>query len=231
MAILAERTEAADKANLHLLLNANLRAIVTLIHDLVVEKAAVEAGRRYSTGASEWDGRIGGSPTTSTTISCPGSGCTGVSTGELLAQSPGPPLPIPGFEEVGGNGLGAGEILARLDEPAIFGVSGRMSPHDPCLALRGELERMLQHVEQLVVVGFSFWDAHVTAPIRRWLALDERRRITIVDRFFVASESPIRVLVVALCRHCRIDGEATIGGPAPYRSHAGAHCHGGREPR
>jgi len=81
-----------------------------------------------------------------------------------------------------------------------------MSPYDPYPALRSEFDRMLEEVELLVVVGFSFWDAHITASIRRWLALDDRRRIIVVDPYFDPVSTPIRVLVDALCRDCVIDG-------------------------
>jgi hypothetical protein len=60
------------------------------------------------------------------------------------------------------------------------------------------------------VVGFSFWDAHITAPIRRWLALDARRRIIIVDPYFDAATTPIRALVDALCQGCMIEGNPTL---------------------
>lgn len=101
------------------------------------------------------------------------------------------PLPIVAFEELAGDGQGAGKVVPRLDPPAIFGSSGKMSTRDPYPALRNEFDRMLEGAELLVVIGFSFWDSHISDPIRRWLALDARRRIIIVDPFFDLSNTPI----------------------------------------
>lgn len=210
MSILACKTEAADKSYLYPLVDADLRGIVTLNYDVMVERAAAEAGRRYTTGATEWGGGmqwfaddIGDDVLVVLKLH-------GSLSWRATRVVVGPPLPVLGFEEVGGDGLGAGRILARLDQPAIFGLSGKMSPSDPYPALRREFDRMCEDVELLVVVGFSFWDAHVTEPIRRWLALDDRRRIIVVDPNFDTSTTPIRVLVDALCRECTINGNPTM---------------------
>lgn len=210
MTILAQKTEAADKAYLHPLVTADLRGIATLNYDLMVEKAAVEAKRPYTTGAEEWDGGVRWFADDLGVDVLPVLKLHGSLNWRATRVVVGSPLPIVGFEEVGGNGLGAGKLLARLDEPAIFGLSGKMSPYDPYPALRSEFDRTLEDVELLVVVGFSFWDAHIAAPIRRWLALDARRRIIIVDPYFDAATTPIRALVDALCRSCLVEGKPTL---------------------
>lgn len=210
MTILAEKTELADKSYLHPLVNADLRGIVTLNYDLMVEKAAVEAGRPFTTGATEWDGGIQWFADDLGDDVLPVLKLHGSLNWRATREVVGSPLPVLGFEEVDGNGLGAGKVLPRLDEPAIFGLSGKMSPYDPYPALRDEFDRMLEDVELLVVVGFSFWDAHISAPIRRWLALDERRHIIIVDPYFDTSTTPIRVLVDALCCDCTIEDHPTM---------------------
>lgn len=209
MTILAQKTEAADKSYLHPLVSADLRGIVTLNYDLMVEKAAADAGRQYTTGATEWDGGIRWFPDFADDV-LPVLKLHGSLNWRETRVVVGAPLPIVAFEEVGGNGLGAGKLLARLDEPAIFGLSGKMSPYDPYPALRAEFDRMLEDVELLVVGGFSFWDAHITAPIRRWLALDQRRRLIVVDPYFNPATTPIRVLVDALCLECVIEGKPTL---------------------
>lgn len=210
MTILAQRTEAADKSYLHPLVSADLRGIVTLNYDLMVEKAAIAVGRPYTTGAEEWDGGIRWFADDLLDDVLPVLKLHGSLSWRQTRVVVGAPLPIVAFEEVGGNGLGAGKLLARLDEPAIFGLSGKMSPYDPYPALRTEFERMLEDVELLVVVGFSFWDAHITAPIRRWLALDQRRRLIVVDPNFDPATTPIRVLVDALSLDCVIEGNPTL---------------------
>lgn len=210
MTILAQKTEVADKSYLHPLVTADLRGIVTLNYDLMIEKAAAEAGRAYTTGAEEWDGGIRWFANDLGGDVLPVLKLHGSLNWRETRVVIGSPLPIVGFEEVGGDGLGAGKLVARLDQPAIFGLAGKMSPFDPYPALRGEYDRMLEDVELLVVVGFSFWDAHITAPIRRWLALDDRRKIIIVDPYFNTATTPIRVLVDALCLDCMIEGSPTL---------------------
>ena len=210
MMILAEKTELVDMSYLHPLVNADLRGIVTLNYDLMVEKAAAEAGRPFTTGATEWEGGVQWFAGDLGDDALPLLKLHGSLNWRKTRVVVGSPLPIVGFEEVDGNGLGVGKLLARLDAPAIFGLSGKMSPYDPYPALRDEFDRMLEDVELLVVVGFSFWDAHISAPIRRWLALDERRRIIIVDPCFDTSTTPIRVLVDALCSERTIEGEPTM---------------------
>ncbi len=210
MTILALRTAAADKSYLYPLVTADLRGIVTLNYDLMIEKAAAEAGRPYTTGAEEWNGGIHWFADEPKDNVLPVLKLHGSLNWRETRVVVGAPLPIVGFEEVGGNGLGAGKRIARIDEPAIFGLSGKMSPHDPYPALRSEFDRMLEDVELLVVVGFSFWDAHITAPIRRWLALDTRRKIIVVDPYFDTVTTPIRVLVDALCQRCTMHAKPTL---------------------
>lgn len=210
MSILASKTEIANKSYMHPLVGAQLRGIVTLNYDVMVEKAATEIGRPYTTGATEWDGGVrwfADDLGHDVLLVLKLHGSLNWRATRVVVGSP---LPILGYEEVPGDGLGPGGLVPRLDEPAIFGLSGKMSPSDPYPALRREFDRMSEDVELLVVVGFSFWDAHVTEPIRRWLALDVRRRLIVVDPNFDASTTPIRVLVDVLCSECRIDGEPTM---------------------
>lgn len=161
MAILAEKTEVADKSYLYPVVNADVRGIVTLNYDLMVEAAAIEVGRLFTTGATEWDGGVRWFADDLGDDVLPVLKLHGSLNWRETRVVVGSPLPIVGFEEVDGNGLGSGKVLARLDEPAIFGLSGKMSPYDPYPALRDDLDRMLEDVVLLVVVGFSFWDAHI----------------------------------------------------------------------
>lgn len=209
MSILAHRTEDADKSYLHTLVNADLRGIVSLNYDLMVEKAAIDARRPYTTGAADWDGGVHWFANdldegTLRVLKVHGS-LNWRETRVVISW----PLPVLAFEEVEGNGLGVGKLLNRVDAPAIFGLNGKTSPYDPYPLLRNEYSRMLDAVELLVVVGFSFSDAHIRAPIRRWLALDARRRIIVVDPYFDASTTPIREIVNVLCQECSIDGAPT----------------------
>lgn len=210
MSILAEGAEVADTSYLHPLVTADLRGIVTLNYDLMIEKAAREAGRDYTTGATEWDGGVQWFADDLGDDVLPLLKMHGSLNWRQTRPAVGAPLPIVGYEEVGGNGLGVGKLLARLDSPAIFGLSGKLSPYDPYPALRREFYRMRDDVELLVVIGFSFWDAHVTAPIRRWLALDDRRKIIVVDLYFNPDTTPIKEWVRVLCSEGVVDGQPTM---------------------
>lgn len=106
-------------------------------------------------------------------------------------------------------------------------LSGKMSPIDPYPAPRSDFDRMLEEVELLVVVGFSFWDDHMTALIRRWLALDERRKLIIVGPYFDTAATPMRVLVDALCQDCGSRKSDARGGLG-HRPDTCAHHNGCR---
>lgn len=210
MSILAEGAERADTSYLHPLVTAPLRGIVSLNYDLMIEKAAREAGRKYTTGATEWDGGVQWFADELGDDVLPLLKMHGSLNWRETRPAVGGPLPIVGYEEVGGNGLGAGALVARLDSPAIFGLSGKLNPIDPYPALRREFYRMRDDAELLVVIGFSFWDAHITIPIRRWLALDDRRKIIVVDPYFDTAKTPIKEFVRVLCPECTIDGQPTM---------------------
>jgi hypothetical protein len=51
----------------------------------------------------------------------------------------------------------------------------------PFLSLLLEFERLLESATRLIIIGYSFRDDHVNEVIRRWLADDASRTITIVD--------------------------------------------------
>lgn len=89
--------------------------------------------------------------------------------------SPGQPLPD----------LRIVETDSPLEEhrrPAlVFGQGSKLVASGPFLSLLLEFERLLESVARLIVIGYSFRDDHINEIIRRWLADDASRTITIVD--------------------------------------------------
>jgi hypothetical protein len=68
------------------------------------------------------------------------------------------------------------------DDPGIvFGEAGKLESHGPYLELLLAWAARLQKATDLVVVGYSFRDAHVNQFIARWFNKDDSRRLVIVD--------------------------------------------------
>jgi hypothetical protein len=69
----------------------------------------------------------------------------------------------------------------RGDEvPAIvIGDREKLASGGPILALLHAFEKALRRADRLVVVGYSFADAHVNSVIRDWLAVDKRTLIVL----------------------------------------------------
>ena len=122
----------------------------------MVEKAATESGRPFTTGATEWDGSLRWFANDLDADTLRVSKILGSLNWREIRVVIDSPLPVVAFEEVEGNGLGPGKLLNRLDEPLIFGLNGNVSPCDPYTALRIESGRMLDNVELLVAIWFSF---------------------------------------------------------------------------
>jgi hypothetical protein len=66
----------------------------------------------------------------------------------------------------------------------IFGQRGKLQHEGPFLELRSQFAELLQEHNHLLVVGYSFGDAHVNELIRRWLNGDMDRHVTVIDPGF-----------------------------------------------
>lgn len=81
-----------------------------------------------------------------------------------------------------------GEITARVENPAddhvpaiVIGDREKLETDGPTLALLHAFQRALDRANRLVVVGYSFGDAHVNAVVRDWLNSDDSRTITVLE--------------------------------------------------
>lgn len=74
------------------------------------------------------------------------------------------------------------------ERPAVvFGEAGKLRAEGPFLELLLRWSAELRRADTLLVVGYSFRDAHVNEMIARWFTSEETRRIVLVDLADVAS--------------------------------------------
>lgn len=151
--------------------------IATLNYDRSIEELALRAGMLCDTGIEAWDGgaqwhwredasirllKLHGSVDWQLTERRE-EGCLPDHGLEVLR---------PGFEP----------DAPRSSRPAvIFGARGKLQAEGPFLPMLLEFDQMLARHEHLVVVGYSFRDAHINSSIRRWLNGSTTREITVVD--------------------------------------------------
>jgi hypothetical protein len=64
----------------------------------------------------------------------------------------------------------------------IFGGRNKLTAEGPFLDLLVKFQSVLSENSHLIVVGYSFRDQHINRCIRRWLARDRSRCLTIVER-------------------------------------------------
>jgi hypothetical protein len=70
----------------------------------------------------------------------------------------------------------------------IFGGREKLVAEGPFLSLLREYETFLQDTDRLVIIGYSFRDAHVNEAIRHWTGQSTTRTIIVVDPYW--PESP-----------------------------------------
>jgi hypothetical protein len=87
--------------------------------------------------------------------------------------------------------------LSHEDQPwgtplVIFGQRTKLRADGPFLDLLREFAGALEEASSLVVIGYSFRDAHVNEYLRRWLNAEITRRIEVVDPNFPVSPRPFQ---------------------------------------
>jgi hypothetical protein len=66
----------------------------------------------------------------------------------------------------------------------VFGARGKLRADGPFLSMLREFENMLARADRLLVVGYSFRDAHINVALSRWINSSPLRNITIIDPAF-----------------------------------------------
>ena len=93
------------------------------------------------------------------------------------------------------------EAVGRGYKPAVvFGQRNKLTAEGPFLDLLSAFRRELARAEELVIVGYSFRDAHVNEYISQWINADATRRIVVLDPSFTKSRIDY---AVELMRHAR----------------------------
>ncbi|WP_299040013.1 hypothetical protein [uncultured Pseudokineococcus sp.] len=66
----------------------------------------------------------------------------------------------------------------------VLGHREKLATDGPTLSLLRAAEDALQRASSLVIVGYSFGDAHINSVVRDWMLGDDTRTLTIVDKNF-----------------------------------------------
>lgn len=69
----------------------------------------------------------------------------------------------------------------RRPPALVFGQRGKLRADGPFLGLLAEFETLLVDANRLVVIGYSFRDAHVNEVIQRWINEDPQRTMVAID--------------------------------------------------
>jgi len=69
------------------------------------------------------------------------------------------------------------------DRPAvIFGAGNKLRAGGPYRSLLQHFEERLEGSQALLIVGYSFRDAHVNAILTEWVNADHARRMVVLDK-------------------------------------------------
>jgi hypothetical protein len=71
----------------------------------------------------------------------------------------------------------------------IFGAGNKLTEKGPFLELFRTFERRLESHDRLVTIGYSFGDQHINHVIFRWMNQKPERKLTVVDREGITTDS------------------------------------------
>jgi hypothetical protein len=66
----------------------------------------------------------------------------------------------------------------------VFGARGKLRADGPFLSMLREFENMMARADRLLVVGYSFRDAHINVALTRWINSSPLRNMTVIDPSF-----------------------------------------------
>ncbi|NIJ62001.1 SIR2 family protein [Qipengyuania flava] len=142
-----------------------ISCIATLNYDRVVEQSLEAIGSKFDLGLSQWNEkrfvRFHGKSQ------------------RLIKLHGSVDWHISNQDEIVINDGSTGLWLPRA---MIFGgQDSKLVPHGPFLHLRHEFQRFLRQENKLLVVGYSFGDAHLNAIIRSWVATRHKSHMMVVN--------------------------------------------------
>lgn len=151
--------------------------IATLNYDNTIELAAERLGLSLEVGLREWNeyGRLPNPDSGIELLKLHGSIDWVRNEERASGESLFPTV------EIGRRNTGESAVDKR--SPAIiFGTRNKLTEEGPFLDLFQTFKKRLDDCSELVVIGYSFGDAHVNHVIQNWMNQDTKRRIIVVDR-------------------------------------------------
>ncbi|MEV8358925.1 SIR2 family protein [Microbacterium sp. NPDC076895] len=173
---LRDRSANADTTYLNALVNADVLGIVTLNFDTLVESAALQCDASISTGVDHWDG---GFHWPSSADATPLLKLHGSLNWYQELRKAGP-IPIGGYRTLTREDeyrFGGGGVFSDLR----FGAENKLTQAGAMPALFEAFIDLLERSSLVIAVGYSFRDSHVDVALDRWAALDDSRRLLVVD--------------------------------------------------
>lgn len=173
---LRERSANANTTYLNALVNADVLGIVTLNFDTLVERAAQQCNVSVSTGVDQWDGGFHWPSPVDVTPLLKLHG----SLNWYQEPRKSGPIPIGGFRTLTREDeyrFGGGGIFSDLR----FGAENKLTQAGAMPALFEAFTDLLERSSLVIAVGYSFRDSHVDVALDRWAALDDARRLLVVD--------------------------------------------------
>jgi hypothetical protein len=207
--IVEQASATASTAHFEPLLRAPIVGVATLNYDTLVEDAARQCGVALGTGADNWDSGPQWRFPNDRRPLLKVHGSVNWRHSRILDPSWG--IPRVGIYELDSGARAAPN--GRVDADLIFGGGNKLRPEGPWPALYSAFEGLLSRAELLVVVGYSFRDAHVDAAIRRWASGAPNRRIIDIDPYPKAQPSVLSS--IGNLRHALdpdyVSAEGTLG--------------------
>ncbi|GAB2566734.1 SIR2 family protein [Kribbella endophytica] len=74
-----------------------------------------------------------------------------------------------------------GELTHGARPGVVFGQRDKLRSDGPFLAMLREFDQLLHDADHLVIIGYSYRDAHINAALRRWYNNCEDPRLTLID--------------------------------------------------
>jgi hypothetical protein len=150
--------------------------IATLNYDLTIEHAAREAEVSLASGVHGWEA--------DEVVTFPDVGVRLIKLHGSVDWVRGDFSPTPSHPGVSRPYLEL-RLAGRGDLPfLVFGRREKLRPAGPFLALRSEFRRRLRQARCVVVVGYSFADAHVNELLAHWINANPLREVVVVDPCF-----------------------------------------------
>ena len=76
------------------------------------------------------------------------------------------------------------ESISKLDPEIIFGGKNKLTAKGPFLSLLDAFKRVLEQVNSVIVIGYSFSDDHINEHFRSWINSNPDNILTVINPFY-----------------------------------------------